>query len=187
MEDFKLTVNNLLDSAVRSNGDQQIVYGKETLTYRQFAKNAKNFAANLRKIGVKPGDRIAVLDYDTISYLYCYYSIPMIGSVIHMVNIRYPPEVLYYTIKNSEDSYIVVNADFMPLLLKYKDMFEFIKGFIVYSENGHEEYGIDNVYFMDELLKDAEYNEIQPDENSMATLFYTTEVARLWRISCLWL
>ena len=174
MVDFKLTVNNLLDSAVRSNGDQQIVYGKETLTYRQFAKNAKNFAANLRKIGVKPGDRIAVLDYDTISYLYCYYSIPMIGSVIHMVNIRYPPEVLYYTIKNSEDSYIVVNADFMPLLLKYKDMFEFIKGFIVYSENGHEEYGIDNVYFMDELLKDAEYDEIQPDENSMATLFYTS-------------
>ena len=174
MVDFKLTVNNLLDSAVRSNGDQQIVYGKETLTYRQFAKNAKNFAANLRKIGVKPGDRIAILDYDTISYLYCYYSIPMIGSVMHMVNIRYPPEVLYYTIKNSEDSYIVVNADFMPLILKYRDMFEFIKGFIVYSEKGHEEYGIDNVYFMDELLKDAEYDEIQPDENSMATLFYTS-------------
>ncbi len=174
MVDFKLTVNNLLDSAVRSNGDQQIIYGNEILTYKTFEKNVKNFAANLRKIGVKPGDRIAILDYDTINYLYCYYSIPMIGAVIHMVNIRYPPEVLYYTIKNSEDSYIVVNADFMPLLLQYKDMFEFIKGFIVYSEKGHEEYGIDNVYFVDELLKDAEYENIPPDENAMATLFYTS-------------
>jgi fatty-acyl-CoA synthase len=174
MVDFKLTINNLLDSAVRSNGDQQIVYRDNSMTYKSFAKNVKNFAANLRKIGVKPGDRIAVLDYDTINYLYCYYSIPMIGAVIHMVNIRYPPEVLYYTIKNSEDSYLVVNADFMPLILQYRDMFDFIKGFIVYSEKGHEEYDISNVYFADNLLQDAEYEDAPPDENSMATLFYTS-------------
>ncbi|WMT52061.1 MAG: long-chain-fatty-acid--CoA ligase [Ferroplasma sp.] len=174
MVDFKLTINNLLDSAVRSNGDQQIVYRDNTLTYKSFAKNVKNFAANLRKIGVKPGDRIAVLDYDTINYLYCYYSIPMIGAVIHMVNIRYPPEVLYYTVKNSEDSYLVVNADFMPLILQYKDMFDFIKGFIVYSEKGHEKYDLNNVYYADSLLEDAEYKEVEPDENSMATLFYTS-------------
>ncbi len=174
MVDFKLTINNLLDTAVRSNADQQIVYRDNILTYKSFAKNVKNFAANLRKIGVKPGDRIAVLDYDTINYLYCYYSIPMIGAVIHMVNIRYPPEVLYYTIKNSEDSYLVVNADFMPLILQYKDMFDFIKGFIVYSENGHEEYALNNVYYADSLLEDAEYKDAEPDENSMATLFYTS-------------
>ena len=174
MVDFKLTINNLLDTAVRSNADQQIVYRDNILTYKSFAKNVKNFAANLRKIGVKPGDRIAVLDYDTINYLYCYYSIPMIGAVIHMVNIRYPPEVLYYTIKNSEDSYLVVNADFMPLILQYKDMFDFIKGFIVYSENGHEEYALNNVYYADSLLEDAEYKDADPDENSMATLFYTS-------------
>jgi len=174
MADFKLTINNLLDSAVRSNGDQKIIYKDLELTYKSFYKNAKNFAANLVKIGVKPGDRIAVLDYDTINYMYCYYSIPMTGAVIHMVNIRYPPEVLYYTIKNSEDSYIVVNSDFMPLLMQFKDMFEFIKGFIVYSEHGHDKYQVDNVYFTDDLLKDAEYNITPPDENDMATLFYTS-------------
>ncbi|HIH60900.1 MAG TPA: long-chain-fatty-acid--CoA ligase [Ferroplasma sp.] len=174
MADYKLTINNLLDSAVRANGDQKIIYHDLQLTYKSFSKNVKNFAANLVKIGVKPGDRIAVLDYDTINYMYCYYSIPMIGAVIHMVNIRYPPEVLYYTIENSEDTYIVVNADFMPLLMQYKTMFEFIKGFIVYSENGHQDYGMDNVYFVDDLLKDAEYIDMPPDENDMATLFYTS-------------
>lgn len=174
MTDYKLTINNLLDSAVRSNGDQKIIYKDLHLTYKSFYKNVKNFAANLYKIGVRQGDRIAVIDYDTINYMYCYYSIPMMGAVIHMVNIRYPPEILYYTIQNSEDSYIVVNSDFMPLLMKYKDMFEFIKGFIVYSENGHEDYGMNNVYFVDDLLKDEEYNEFSPEEDSLATLFYTS-------------
>jgi fatty-acyl-CoA synthase len=174
MTDFKLTINNLLDSAVRSNGDQKIIYKDLQLTYKSFSKNVKNLSANLLKIGVKPGDRIAVLDYDTINYMYCYYSIPMIGAVIHMVNIRYPPEILYYTIENSEDSYIVVNAEFMPLIMQYKNMFEFIRGFIVYSEKGHEDYGMDNVYFLDDLLKDAEYKDMSPDENDMATLFYTS-------------
>ena len=81
MADFKLTINNLLDSAVRANGDQKIIYKDLQLTYNSFYKNVKNFAANLVKIGVKPGDRIAVIDYDTINYMYCYYSIPMIGAV----------------------------------------------------------------------------------------------------------
>ncbi|WP_337860943.1 long-chain-fatty-acid--CoA ligase [Ferroplasma sp.] len=174
MSNYELTINNLLDSAVRSNGDQKIIYKDLQLTYKSFYKNAKNFAANLTKIGVKPGDRIAVLDYDTINYMYCYYSIPMIGAVIHMVNIRYPPEILYYTIKNSDDTYIVTNADFMPLLMQYKDMFEFIKGFIVYSENGHKDYGMNNVYFADDLLKNEEYTAFSPDENDLATLFYTS-------------
>ncbi len=176
MTNYDLTINNLLESAVKFNGDQQIVYNNKSISYDEFYKNANNFAKNLLKIGVKKGDRIAILDYDTINYMYCYYSIPMIGATMHMVNIRYPPEVLYYTIENSEDKYIIVNSVFMPLIAKYKDMFSFIKGFIIYSEDMDEDndYGLSNVYYTHNMFGNADYEIEKPDENAMATLFYTS-------------
>ncbi len=174
MSEYQLTINNLLESAVRSNRDQEIVYHDSKMTYDEFYRNVKNFARNLIKIGVKPGDRIAIIDYDSINYMYCYYAIPMIGATMHMVNIRYPPEILFYTIQNSEDSYIVVNSAFMPLLMQYKNTFNFIKGFIVYNEGKKEEYNMDNIYYADELLSDNDSEIKEPSENAMATLFYTS-------------
>lgn len=175
MVNYDLTINNLLESAVKFNGDQEIVYNNKKISYNEFYKNVNNFAKNLLKIGVKKGDRIAILDYDTINYMYCYYSIPMIGATMHMVNIRYPPEILYYTIENSDDKYIIVNSVFMPLISKYKDMFSFIKGFIIYSEDNNEDnYGLKNVYYTHNMFEDSDYKIEKPDENSMATLFYTS-------------
>ncbi len=177
MVNYELTINNLLESSVKANEDQEIVYDNKRINYKEFYKNVNNFAKNLLKIGVKKEDRIAILDYDTINYMYCYYSIPMIGATMHMVNIRYPPEILYYTIENSDDRYIIVNSAFMPIIAKYKDMFSFIKGFIIYSENKdepEENYGLDNVYYTHNMFGDTGYEIEKPGEDSMATLFYTS-------------
>ncbi|MEM0140177.1 MAG: long-chain-fatty-acid--CoA ligase [Ferroplasma sp.] len=174
MVEYKLNLNNFLEAAVLANPGQKIIYKDIELTYTEFYRNVKNFAGNLIKIGVKPGDRVAVLDYDTINYMYCYYAIPMIGATIHMINIRYPQEVLYYTIENSEDTYIVVNDDFMPILLHFKSMFGFIKGFIVYSENGYKKYDLPNVYSAAEMLNENNEKIIPPEEDAIATLFYTS-------------
>ncbi len=174
MVEFKLNLNNFIEAAVSSNPDQKIIYNNSEITYKEFYENVRRFAGNLIKMGVKPGDRIGVLDYDTINYMYCYYAIPMIGAVIHMINIRYPQEVLYYTIKNSDDKYLIVNEDFMPLIMKNKDMFDFIKAFIVYSENNTKNYEAENIYSANKLLKDVDVKIEPPDENAMATLFYTS-------------
>ena len=174
MNNYRLTINGLLEASVMSNKNQEIIYRDRELTYEEFYNNVKRLAGNLLRLGVKNGDRIGIIDFDTINYMYAYYAVPMIGATLHMVNIRYPPEILFYTIQNSEDKYIIVNSAFMPLIMQYKDLFSFVSLFIIYSENGHEKYNMDNYVFMDDLLKENDEKIDEPDENSIATLFYTS-------------
>ncbi len=174
MNGFDLTINNLLETAVMNNGDQKIVYMDRSLTYKEFYKNAMNLSKNLIKIGVNRKDVIAVIDYDSLMYMYGYYSIPMIGAVMHTVNIRYPPEIIFYTMQRADDSYIMIDEVFMDLIVKNAAYLNFIKGIIVNSKD-HKHFDINiPVYYFDDLLKDSDLEFKEPDENDTATLFFTS-------------
>ncbi len=114
--------------------------------------------------------------------MYAYYAVPMIGATLHMVNIRYPPEILFYTIQNSEDKYIIVNSAFMPLIMQYKDLFSFVSLFIIYSENGHEKYNMDNYVFMDDLLKENDEKSMSPMKIPLQLYFIHLEQPDFQRV-----
>ncbi|SMD31234.1 fatty acid--CoA ligase [Picrophilus oshimae] len=174
MNGFDLTINNLLETAARDNGDQKIVYMGKSVTYNEFYKNALNLSRNLIRIGVRKNDVVAVIDYDSLMYMYAYYSIPMIGSILHTVNIRYPPEIIFYTMQRADDSYIMIDESFMGLIVKNRDYLNFIKGIIVNSA-GHRHFDVNiPVYYFDDLLKDSDAKFEEPDENDTATLFFTS-------------
>ena len=81
------------------NPDQEIVYrGAVRFTYRTFHERVRRLATALGKIGVKPGDTVAVMDWDSHRYLECFFAVPMIGAVLHTVNMRLSAEQLVYTI-----------------------------------------------------------------------------------------
>ena len=88
-------------------------------------------ASALIKMGVKPGDTVAVMDWDSHRYLECYFAIPMIGAVIHMINIRFSTEQLIFTIAQAEDKVILVNPDFLPLLEQIKGRINTVEKFIL--------------------------------------------------------
>ena len=85
------------------------------MTYRQFRERVRRLAAALLGLGVKPGDTVAVIDWDSHRYLECFYAVPMIGAVLHTVNVRLSPEQLVYTIDHAEDDMLLINAEFLPL------------------------------------------------------------------------
>ena len=55
------------------------------------------------------------MDWDSHRYLECFYAVPMIGAVLHTVNVRLSPEQLVYTIDHAEDDVLLINAEFLPL------------------------------------------------------------------------
>ena len=55
------------------------------------------------------------MDWDSHRYLECFYAMPMIGAVLHTVNVRLSPEQLVYTIDHAEDDVLLINAEFLPL------------------------------------------------------------------------
>ena len=56
------------------------------------------------------------MDWDSHRYLECFFAVPMMGAVLHTVNVRISPEQVLYTINHAQDDVILVNAEFLPLL-----------------------------------------------------------------------
>lgn len=175
---YPLLIKHLLKTPLIYSPDQEIVYRDQMrYTYSEFGKRVAKLAHGLSKLGVKAGDTVAVMDWDSHRYLECYFSVPMIGAVLHTINIRLSHEQLIYTINHAEDDVILVNAEFLPMLEAVADQFETPKKIILIKDN--EEAVTTPLTMEDEyesLLADQadSYDFPDFDENSIATAFYTT-------------
>lgn len=174
----QLLIKNILQAPVQDHPDQEIVYaGTLRFSYAQFRERVARLAAALLAQGVKPGDTVAVMDYDSHRYLECYFAVPMIGAVLHTINIRLSPEQMVYTIGHAEDDVILVNADFLPLLEQIRGRLDTVEKFILLSDTGQAPattLPLAGEY--EALLAAAEPLAEFPDfdENTRATTFYTT-------------
>ena len=176
--EFPLLIKHLLKAPIAYNPDQEIVYKGETrYTYSQLHERIARLAAALIKLGVKKGDTVAVMDWDSNRYLECYFAIPMIGAVLHTINVRLSPEQIIYTISHAEDTVILVHADFLPILESVKGRLETVKSFVLLREDDSpvtSSFTFAGDY--EGLLATVEPLEEFPefDENTRATTFYTT-------------
>ena len=94
--EYPLLIKRLLLSGPRYNPDQEIVYSNRSkYTYTDLVERIHRLANALTDAGVKPGDTVAVMDWDTPRYLECFFAIPMIGAILHTVNIRLSPDQIW--------------------------------------------------------------------------------------------
>ncbi len=177
---YQLNICNLLDRTLSWSPNQEIVYrDRFRYTYKDFYERVKKLANLYKRLGVKEGDVVAVMDWDSHRYLEHYYAVPMMGAILHTVNIRLSPEQMLYTINDAEDKVLVVHKDFLPLLKAIQGKMDTVKHVIIISEGEEiDTSGIENLAGeYEELLSqespDFEFNE-DLSENTIATLFYTT-------------
>ena len=175
---YQLLIKHLLHTPLFYAPQQEIVYrDKVCLTYLQFNERIHRLASGLEKIGVKSGDTVCVFDYDSHRYLECFFAIPMMGAILHTQNWRLSPEQILYTMNHAGDKVVIINSEFLPLLEAVKDQLKTVKKIILISEDGakpQSKINFDCEY--EELLKSgsAKYDFPDFDENTRATIFYTT-------------
>ncbi len=175
--DFQLLIKYLLDRVKDWRPNETIHYrDKFSYTYAEMYKRVHKLANLLARLGVGKGDMVAVMDYDSHRYLEHYFAVPMMGAILHTINIRLSPEQMLYTINHAEDKVLVVHKDFEPLINAMKDNFQTIKE-IIYISDGEEytpQYEAAGEY--EELLNNENDDFDFPDfdENTIATTFYTT-------------
>jgi fatty-acyl-CoA synthase len=179
--DYPLLIKHLLHTPLATAPQQEIVYRDiSRSTYRMLRQRIGRLASGLAALGVKPGDTVAVMDWDSPRYLECYFAIPMMGAVLEMVNIRLSPEQILYTINHARADVILCLTDFLSLLDAIKDHLETVKTFVLLSDGGDAaEHARSSVAFAAEyedlLASSAEDFDFPDfDENTRATTFYTT-------------
>ena len=100
---FPLTIGHLLDSALMSCADRQIVYRDQVrLGYPELRERIGRLASALCGLGVHEGTTVAVMDWDSHRYLEAYFAIPMMGAVLQTVNVRLAPAQIAYTLAHAK-------------------------------------------------------------------------------------
>jgi fatty-acyl-CoA synthase len=132
-----LLIKGLLESGLTRAPEEEIVSGNQSrFTHREFAERVGRLASGLASLGVEPGDTVAIMDWDTHRYLECFFAVPMMGAVLHTVNVRLSAEQILYTINHAEDDVILINTEFLPLLQQIWDRVDARKKLVLLNDTG---------------------------------------------------
>jgi fatty-acyl-CoA synthase len=175
---YPLLIRSLFRSGMARASGHEIVYAdRKRMAYREFGERVGKLASGLAQLGVKPGHTVAVMDWDTHRYLECFFAVPMMGAVLHTVNVRLSPEQILYTINHAEDDVVLVNTEFLPSLEEIWERVDGHKKIILLNDTGQapdSSLSFETEY--EALLADSDqgYRFPELDENTRATTFYTT-------------
>src|SRR3979409_1216382 len=122
MMDYPLTLQPMLWRAQPLFAKKEIVTRREEglhrYSYSDLAGRVRQLANVLRRLGVKPGDRVATLAWNNYRHLELYYAVPCTGAVLHTLNLRLFPDQLEFTIKDAGDTLSFVDKTHLPLLYR---------------------------------------------------------------------
>jgi fatty-acyl-CoA synthase len=72
-------------------------------------------------MGLRPGDRIAVIESNSHYLLEALYGTMFIGAVIVMINVRLFPREILYILNACEAKVVIFHEDYLPLVKGFKD------------------------------------------------------------------
>ncbi len=174
---YPLLIKQLLLTPLAVRPEQEIVYGDNVrFDYRTLQARIGQLAGLLTSLGVKHGDTVAVMDWDSNRYLESYFAVPMLGAVLMMVNIRLAPEQIAYTLNHSGARVILANRAFLPVLDGINDQLPDVRTRILLEDEADQPLPAGFVTEYEAGLRAATPVSHFPDfdENTRATMFYTT-------------
>src|SRR5512143_1353391 len=142
MQDWPLLLHRIIDHAAIFHGERKVITRSvegpivET-NYRQIRARALKVAQRLEKDGIKLGDRVATLAWNTWRHLECWYGILGIGAIYHTVNPRLFPDQIAWIVNHAEDRLMMTDLTFLPLLEKLADRLPSIQRYVVLTDADH--------------------------------------------------
>ena len=97
---------------------EALVYESRSYTWEQVYKRCVKFASALDKLGVKTGDTVSIMAFNTPEIFEAHYSIPMVGAVINAINTRLDPNTVSYILQHSDAKVLIVDRQFHDVIEK---------------------------------------------------------------------
>ena len=93
-----------------------VVDGEVRRTYPQVLDRVYRFAGMLRRLGLRPGDRVAAIAPNVSQLLEAHFAVPLAGGVLCALNIRLMPDEIGYILQHCGASFAVYDGEFEGLL-----------------------------------------------------------------------
>ena len=128
--DYPLTLAAVARRADALFGDRPVVSRRadrtiHRTTWSAVLGRAHRLASALRGLGVAPGDRVATLCWNHDRHLEAYFAVPLLGAVLHTLNLRLDPDELAYIARHAEDRVVIVDEALLPLLERFRARADF--------------------------------------------------------------
>ena len=138
MMDEPLMISSLLEHAAAAHGSTEIVArtpegGLHRTTYGAALRRSKQLAQAMIALGMKPGDRVGSLAWNTHHHFELFYGISGTGAVLHTINPRLFDEHLVYIVNHAEDRWICVDAATLPIAERLAPQLPGVQGWIYMS------------------------------------------------------
>jgi fatty-acyl-CoA synthase len=182
MQDWPLLINRIIDYAAQQHGAREIVTRSiegpiHRTNYKQVRERALQVAKRLTKDGVKTGDRIGTLAWNTWRHLEAWYGITGVGAIYHTVNPRLFPEQIVWIVNHAQDRMMMTDLTFVPLLEAIADKLPTIEKYIILTDKAHmPATKLKNAVAYEDWIAevDSDFKWASFDENTAAGLCYTS-------------
>lgn len=168
MMDYPLTLTHVLERAAKVYPKKEIASrlndgSMHRYTYADFYRRVHRLAHVLHQLGVRPGDRVGTLCWNSYRHLELYFAVPCAGAVLHTLNLRLAPDQLAYIINHAEDQVIFADESLLPILEPIRAELKSVRKIVV----------VDDESFLD-AAPDEPYCWPRLDENAAAATCYTS-------------
>ncbi len=178
MQDFPINIGAIFRHGRSVYARSQVVtcegMSSRRTTFAAVADRAEQLAAALRRLGVRPDDRVGTLAWNTQEHLEAYFAIPLMGAVLHTLNLRLFPEQLEYVINHAEDSVILVEDSVVPVLARIAPRLKTVRHVVVIGPGDASALG--DVLRYEDLIAAEKPGYAWPeiDERAAAAMCYTS-------------
>ena len=182
MQDVPLTITTIMRYACTVHGDRRVTTatgdGYRHLTYRELGEQAGRLANALRRIGITGDQRVATFMWNNAEHLTAYLAVPVMGAVLHTLNIRLSPEQIAYIANEAEDQVIIADMSVAGQLAPVLPMLETVHTVIAVGDGDTEALRTSGktVLRYDEILaaESPTFDWPDIDEKSAAAMCYTS-------------
>ncbi len=182
MQEGQLLISGLIEHAETYHTNTEIVSRTvegpiHRYTLKDAADRSRKLANALERLGLKQGDVVGTLAWNTYRHFELYFGVSGIGCVVNTVNPRLFPEQLIYIINHAQNKYLFIDLSFVQLVESISDSLESLKGIIILTDKENmPETDLKNVICYEELIESEskEYSWPIFDENTASSLCYTS-------------
>jgi fatty-acyl-CoA synthase len=182
MQDYPLLTHTILDHAGLNHGERELVTRSvegpiRRCTLADLRIRSLKVARALEREGVKLGDRIATMAWNTERHMEAWFGTMGNGAICHTLNPRLFAEQLDYIVNHAEDDMMFVDLTFVPIVEALQDRFGTVRKYIVLTDAEHmPETSLRNAVAYEDWIAavDDDFEWRSFDENTAAALCYTS-------------
>ena len=135
------TVAELLRVHAKERPDQvAFVLGDRSVTFAELDERSSRVAQGLQAAGVGPGDRVAILDKNSLEYFDLVFGAAKCNAVLVAVNWRLAPPEAAFIVGDATAKVLVVGPDLVPLFEAFEADVEVDRVLVVGGHERHADY-----------------------------------------------